>query len=143
MGTKQLSVGVATGALVLLGAGTASAGGTTSNYCTADKYRNDVYASYVSYNSYLWSLTSTRYRISPADSSSDRNDVSDWLFGGSSTAALRSTGSAPRDGAWHTFWTVGSVHYYALKARGAYVGQQVIFDRFGPDPSCTTRAYLP
>lgn len=121
----------------------ASSLGYAGNGCSTSGFTNNVGVFYAQYNSQYWKLDHVNYLLSPADSSSDRNNVSDSLFGGSSTASLGGTGSAHRDAHWHTLWAVGSVNYLARLGRAAYVSQRVTFDRFGTDPSCTVRSYLP
>ncbi len=114
-----------------------------SGNCTVSGFLGGLGVYYASYSSTYWKLDHTIYQLTPADSSSDKNNVSQSLYGGSSTAKLASTGSAHRDGARHTLWTVGSVNYIGKKGGSAYVSEHVIFDRFGSDPNCTTYAILP
>jgi hypothetical protein len=151
MGIKHLPVVVVVTAGLLGFSGGAAVAATvapsslgyTGNHCTTSGFTNNVGVFYAPYNSAYWKLDHVNYLLSPADSSSDKNNVSTSLFGGSATASLGSTASAHRDAHWHTIWSVGGVNYLARHGSAAYVAQKVTFDRFGTDPSCTVKTYLP
>lgn len=132
-------------AVTVLPAVPASASSYVSGYCTTGAFKGGLGVYYSSYNTKIWIIDRTIYKLEPADSSSDLNNVKHTLFGGSSTATLRSTSSALRDGVAHTLFDSGTAdsNYLAQKGGSAYVLESVVFDRFGTDPRCTRRFYLP
>lgn len=98
-----------------------------------------------SYSTTLWKVTTTSYRLAPADSSSDRNNVEHKLFGGTAWAGLDSTSSAKRDNVSHALFVENQSRpetMFAKKNGTAYVTSKMIFDKFGSDPRCTARVTL-
>jgi hypothetical protein len=113
--------------------------------CTTGSYTGTAKMFYVSYNSTHWRLTQTQYKLTPADSSSDQNNINQKLFGGSASAGLGNQGNGLRDGNFHVHWdqSYSVNNYFAQKGNDAYVSQEAIFDKFGTDPRCTTKIYFP
>jgi hypothetical protein len=143
---RQRFIMAACGALLcLVGSATAASADYRSGSCSASGFTGGLGVYYSSYNSTNWRIDSTVYQLSPADSSSDLNNVKHVLFGGSATATLGSTNAAHRDALRHTLFNSVNVvsDYFARKGGTAYVREDVTFDRFGTDPSCTKLVYLP
>ena len=119
---------------------------TSETSCAVSGFTGFVRVTYSSYNTTLYRVTKSEYKLAPSDSSSDLNNVKHVLFGGSSSATLASTASGLRDGVYHTIYSFptsqGGVSLLARKDGSAYVTETVDFDRFGTDPNCSKRAYL-
>lgn len=141
--TNVLAAAVVTASGISLIAAVSAQAYSVSGSCSASGFTAAAGVYYSTYSSTYWQIDKTTYTLKPADSSSDLNNVNHTLFGGSASAKLASTGSADRDGSAHTLFVSGRTNYLARKGGSAYVIETVDFDRFGTDPHCTKRVYLP